>query len=173
MRMTASKQKDPDSSARHSGSSAAYRPEYCAVAKKMLADGAGVADLAERFGVSIRTVRQWQAEHNDFLAACMLGRGRRDRNVEQALFKRAVGYDREVDKILVCDGEIVHEKYIEHVPPDVGTSIFWLINGATAEWSHTPEPLVVNTGASKDEVWGDIKQQLIDQIRNNMRQSET
>ena len=163
--MAASKSNSHSWPDRRSGGSAGYRPEYCAIAKKMLADGASIAELAERFEVTIRTVREWQVKHDDFLTACMLGRGRRNRNVEQALFKAATGYDHYVEKSIKHKGEVVRIQCKEHVPPDVGAAIFWLTNRAPHDWSNTPEPKAADTPVTISDVLHQLAQEMIEQHR--------
>ena len=135
------------------------------MAKKLLAAGCTVADLAERFNVTIATVRRWQVKHDDFLAACMLGRGRRSRDVERALFKRAIGYDRYVEKSIKHEGELVRMQCKEHVPPDVQAAIFWLTNRMPQDWSLAPDPAAANSWMSKDDVLNEIAQQLSSQYQ--------
>lgn len=45
-----------------------------------------------------------------------------------------MGYSHEAVKIIVVAGEVRHEQYIEHYPPDTTAAIFWLKNRKKREW---------------------------------------
>lgn len=93
-----------------------YKPTYAEVARRMCAQGATHADLADRFGVTIDTIVAWQFEHQAFSAACRLGQEAADDRVEPSLYDRAIGY--------TYDGEPIREC----VPPDTRAAKFWLHN---------------------------------------------
>lgn len=72
-----------------------------------------------------------------------------DIQVENALLKRALGYDFQEAKIEKSDKDGVKIiQTLKHIPPDVGAAAFWLKNRRPDKWRDKP---VDNTGP-KDEV---------------------
>ena len=70
-----------------------------------------------------------------------LGKGAADNRVERSLYKRAVGFERDVVKVfLPKDAESpVYARYRESVPPDPTSMIFWLKNRRRNEWRDKQE----------------------------------
>lgn len=111
-----------------------YQPKYADIARRMCAQGATRADLADRFGVSINTVVAWQLEHQEFFDSCKRGRDAADARVEQSFYERAVGYTYDSEKLLVVQGEVIREPIKEHIPPDPRAAEFWLRNRRPDRW---------------------------------------
>ena len=111
-----------------------YKPEFCAIARKMCELGATDEDLAEAFGVSDRTIQSWQVTHEDFSAAVAVGKSAADNLVERRFYNRAVGYSYDTVKVFQHHGEPVVVPYREHVPPDTAAAIFWLKNRRRDRW---------------------------------------
>lgn len=63
-----------------------YKPEYAAIAKKMCALGATVADLADAFGVAISTIWSWQAASTEFFESCKIGRDLPNERVKRSFY---------------------------------------------------------------------------------------
>lgn len=112
-----------------------YRKEYAEQAKKLCAQlGATEADIAEFLGVATRTVERWKVEHAEFCRALKLGKKVADARVEQSLYRRAIGYSHEAEKIFQHGGAVVRAKTLEQYPPDTTACIFWLKNRDKANW---------------------------------------
>ena len=111
-----------------------YQPNYAEIARRMCAQGATRADLADRFGVTINTIVAWQFEYEEFSASCRQGREAADDRVEQSFYERAVGYTYDSEKLLVVRGEVVRERVREHVPPEPRAAEFWLRNRRPDRW---------------------------------------
>ena len=63
-------------------------------------------------------------------------------SVEEALLKRATGYDYEEDTWELVEGELrLTKKCRKHVPPDVKAILSWLYNRLPNQWRATQEPL--------------------------------
>ena len=112
----------------------AYKPEYAAQAGKACQAGFTDQELADLFGVSVRTINTWKAQHVDFLQALKAGKTEADDRVERALYHRAVGYSHEVEKPMVIDKDVRIVTYTERMPPDTTACIFWLKNRNPEEW---------------------------------------
>jgi hypothetical protein len=111
-----------------------YKPQYAEIVRRMCAQGATRADLADRFGVTINTIVAWQFEHQEFSASCKQGREAADDRVEQSFYERAVGYTYDSEKLLVVQGEVIRAPIKEHVPPDPRAAEFWLRNRRPNRW---------------------------------------
>ena len=111
-----------------------FRPEYIAQAQIMCSAGATDSDLAEEFGVTTQTVRNWRLRYPEFFAAIKLSKDVADQEVERSLYARAKGYTFNSEKIFCKDGQVTRVACVEHVPPDPTSMIFWLKNRKPAEW---------------------------------------
>jgi hypothetical protein len=108
----------------------AYKPEYAEQAKKLAVMGLTDAELADVFGVSVRTLYNWKATYPALAKALKVGKKAPDDRVERSLYQRAVGYEYESEKVFQHNGTIVRAKTREHVPASVTAAIFWLKNRA-------------------------------------------
>ena len=117
-----------------------YKPEFCDIARKLCEEGASNAELAAHFHINISDILTWQMDHSEFSDACKLGKGRFDAHVERALYTRAVGQTRVVEKVKRHKGEVFIVRYREHVPLDFGAAKTWLCNRRSADWARNPEP---------------------------------
>src|SRR6185437_12112679 len=111
-----------------------FKPEFCAIARKMCELGATDEDLAEAFGVSDRAIQKWMVTHEEFSSAVRVGKSATDDLVERRFYNRAVGYSYDAVKVFQHQGEPVIVPYREHVPPDTSAAIFWLKNRRRDKW---------------------------------------
>jgi hypothetical protein len=112
-----------------------YEQRFAQQASKLCELGATDEDLADFFGVSIRTVLRWKTEHAEFCQALKSSKEAADQRVERSLYQRAVGYTSDAVKIFQKkDGTPLVVEYREHVAPDTTAAIFWLKNRKPAEW---------------------------------------
>jgi hypothetical protein len=107
----------------------AFKPEYVAQAK-MLCErfGAIDSDLAEFFGVSVRSIHRWKHDFPEFREALTVGKEVADDRVEQSLYARAIGYSHDAVKIMAVEGKVIEVPYVEHFPPDTPAARLWLMN---------------------------------------------
>ena len=54
--------------------------------------GATDAEIADAFGVSVRTLNRWKKDHDSFYEALISGKNQADAKVERKLYERAIGY---------------------------------------------------------------------------------
>jgi len=99
--------------------------------------GATDLDVAQAFGVSVRTVHRWKLDYPEFEEALRLGKDEADQLVEKSLFKRATGYTFDSEKIVSTGGVVQRVETMEHVPPDTTAAIFWLKNRQPDTWRDT------------------------------------
>lgn len=121
------------------GRPSSFKPEYVDQARKLCKLGATDVELADFFGVSVTTIKNWQSEHDEFLSALKAGKEQADDRVERSLYHRATGYTYDSEKVFQFQGEVIRAPIREHVPPDTTAAIFWLKNRRKAEWRDRTE----------------------------------
>lgn len=99
-------------------------------------DGLTEEQIAEKMGVSRKTLFNWKKQHLPILHALKKGKEVIDRQVENALLKRALGY--QYDEITKEGGEIT-KVVTKEVQPDTTAQIFWLKNRKPTEWRDKQE----------------------------------
>ncbi len=114
-------------------------------------NGLSNEQIAHNMGISLTTLKDWRNKYPPISAALKKGKEVVDLEVENALYKSAVGYTVKVrkpikvktEKQLAGKGKIVEERieYIEeevYVPASNTAQIFWLKNRASDRWSDKP-----------------------------------
>lgn len=108
-------------------------------------DGTIDEDIAKKLGVAYSTFRVYVDKYPALSAALKRGKEVADVEVENALFRRAIGYQydevtRESDKRIDPEtGELVDvmvetKRVTKEVQPDVAAQIFWLKNRRPDKW---------------------------------------
>jgi hypothetical protein len=118
-----------------------YDPADLPKVKELSNAGATDLELADYLGVSLTTLYRWKNEHKDFRHAIKSGKVEADERVQRSLYKRALGYEIDSEKIF-CDaktGEVTRVPYREHIPPSDTAMIFWLKNRMKEEWRDKTE----------------------------------
>jgi len=110
-------------------------PQGLELLKGWARDGLTDDQIAHNIGVSRSTLSQWKIAYPDILNALKEGKEYVDIQVENALLKRALGYDYQEKRIEVSekDGRKVVQT-IKHVPGDTTAQIFWLKNRRPDKW---------------------------------------
>ena len=113
-----------------------YQPEYCEQAKKLCQLGATDLEMADFFGVDVRTFYRWKAEHDEFCQSVKIGKEVADERVERSLYQKAIGYEQDAVKIFMpSQAEApVYAEYREKIAPDTTAAIFWLKNRRPDQW---------------------------------------
>jgi hypothetical protein len=111
-----------------------YRPEYAEQAEKLCLLGATDMQLADFFGVSEQTINAWKHSFPKFLESLKDGKEKFDNAVVRTLYRKAIGYEYDSEKIVVVDGQVVRVPVRELVPPSDTAMIFWLKNRRPKEW---------------------------------------
>ena len=98
-------------------------------------DGLIDSQVAKNIGIAYNTFRNWKRKYPQLQEALLKGKEVVDREVENALLKRALGYTYEEVKVTESekDGKKV-ERTTKTALPDVTAQIFWLKNRKPAEW---------------------------------------
>ena len=83
-------------------------------------DGLTDEQIAKNLGIAYSTFREYKNKYSAFSAVLKKGKEVADIEVENALFKRAIGYK--------------YKEVIKEMPGDVGAQIFWLKNRKSSKW---------------------------------------
>ena len=98
-------------------------------------DGLIDEQIAKNMGIALSTLKLWKNGHPAILAALKRGKEVIDIEVENALYKRAIGYTyEEVKEEEMPDGRIRRTVTTKEVAGDTTAQIFWLKNRKPAEW---------------------------------------
>lgn len=125
--------------AKKTGRPSKYRKEFVEQGAKLTRMGATDAQLADFFKVTLSTLYLWKVQHQEFSEALRRGKDEVDAQVEQSLFRRAMGYTHDSEKLFQSFGKVVRAQTQEHYPPDVTAMIFWLKNRQPEKWREKPD----------------------------------
>ena len=107
----------------------------------LAAAGDTEAEIANKVGVSLRSILNWKGKHPDFLRAMQESKSIADDLVEATLFQLAVGGHRLPKLKVVYDQDAKEFKThtsLEILAPDARACEFWLRNRRPAEWRSSP-----------------------------------
>ena len=94
-------------------------------------DGLIDEQIAHNMGITTKTLYEWKNKYGEISEALKKGKEVIDRQVENALLKRALGYT--YDETTYEDG-VETKRVTKEVAPDTTAQIFWLKNRKPAEW---------------------------------------
>ena len=108
-------------------------------------DGLTDEQISHNMGIGYSTFKEWLNKFPALSAALKKGKAPVDIEVENALLRRALGYDYdEIVKELVPtgktgdDGKPIFKQHVKtvtkHMPPDTTAQIFWLKNRRPGRW---------------------------------------
>ena len=104
-------------------------------------DGLTKEQIAKNIGCSRETLNQWENKFSDISDAIKKGREVVDREVENALLKRARGYNVEetteelrFNRTTGQNEMVVTKRITKHIAPDTTAQIFWLKNRKPNEY---------------------------------------
>lgn len=133
-------------------------------------DGLTDEQIAKNMGIGYSTLQTWKSKYQDIQDTLKRGKEVVDREVENALLKRALGYSynevtQEADEL----GELSVTKVVtKQVSPDVTAQIFWLKNRKPGKWRDRKETEisggleVQNKSNPYDELTAEELRKLID-----------
>lgn len=94
-------------------------------------DGLTDEQIAHNMNISRQTLNEWKRKYPSISDTLKKGKEVIDRQVENALLKRALGY--RYDEVTYEDG-VETKRVTKEVQPDVTAQIFWLKNRKPNEW---------------------------------------
>lgn len=84
----------------------------------------------------------WLKESDDLRKAVETSKEVADMTVEEALYRRAVGYDYWEEQYELIEGELrLVKRWKRHLPPDTKAILHWLFNRMPGSWRAVQEPL--------------------------------
>lgn len=123
-------------------------PEGLLLIEGWARDGLTDEQIAHNMGISRDTLYEWKKKYTDISDTLKKGKEVVDRMVENALLKRALGYEYTETKTVKSEKDGVKvEITVKQVVPDTTAQIFWLKNRKPNEWRDKPENKEVNGGA--------------------------
>ena len=103
-------------------------------------DGLTDEQIAGNIGITATTLYEWKNRFPEISEALKRGKEVVDLQVENALLKRALGYEYMEERVEISDKD--GRKVIQTtktVPPDTTAQIFWLKNRRPDKWRDKPE----------------------------------
>ncbi len=102
-------------------------------------DGLTDEQIAGNMGISHTTLYEWRKKYPNISEALKKGKEVVDVEVENALYKRAIGYDYEETTEEQSEDGYKKRVIKKHMPPDTTACIFWLKNRKPREWRDKQE----------------------------------
>lgn len=105
-------------------------------------DGLTDEQIAQKMGITAKTLYEWKKKYGEICESLKKGKEVVDRQVENALLKRALGYEyTEVTKEYIPEAGkmIVTKEVSKQVVPDTTAQIFWLKNRKPEDWRDKPK----------------------------------
>lgn len=102
-------------------------------------DGLVDEQIAHNMGIAPGTLYDWKKKFSEISEALKKGKEIVDIQVENALLKRALGYEYDEQRIEKSDKDgtkIIQT--VKHVPGDVTAQIYWLKNRKPDKWRDKP-----------------------------------
>lgn len=87
--------------------------------------------IASNLGIGVSTLYKYRGQHEELVEALKAGKEVVDLQVENALLKRALGY--QYDEVTIEGGQET-KRVTKQMAPDVTAQIFWLKNRKPGDW---------------------------------------
>lgn len=117
------------------GRDSKYRPEFADQARKLCLLGATDVEIADFFGVDVRTIHRWKTQFPAFCHSIREGKIKADAEVADSLYRRATGEHVEIQKLVKKGDDYEAVKLIQYVPGDPQAAYKWLLNRRRQDWS--------------------------------------
>ena len=115
-------------------------PEGLTLIEGWAREGLSDEQISHNMGIVPKTLYEWMNKYSDISKSVKKGKEVADFEVENALYKSAMGYEYEEVKQYIKDmGNGKQEKRIEktmkHIAPNTTAQIFWLKNRKRDKWN--------------------------------------
>jgi hypothetical protein len=120
--------------------------------------GATDQEIADAFGISVRTLHRWKKDYPSFAERLSEAKDIADAKVERMLYERAIGYtyeDTEVIQEFDANGNLKPgriRKTKKHCPPDVLAGMYWMNNRQPSRFKRNPENFIQSDEVVVDDV---------------------
>ena len=144
------------------GRSTKYSDDIVEKAKYWARDGCTDEEIAKKLNIGLRTLYTWLNKYPHFKQALKENKEIVDYQVENALLKRALGFEyEETEMVASKDGKTTRVKKIKKImPPDTTAAIFWLKNRQPLKWR---DKKVDNLEVNQDSIDGYIEATAVDE----------
>lgn len=115
----------------------------------LYAKGATDQEVADSFGVSVRTIHRWKKDHPEFAEVVLQSKEVADAKVERSLYQLATGCEyTNTDTEITIDKDgnqkpAKIKKTTVQAKPDTGAVCFWLKNRKPQEWRDRREEVII------------------------------
>ena len=125
------------------------------------------AQIAKKLGIAMSTFSLYKLKHSEFSEALKNSKEELIENLEDSLFRRAMGYSYEETKIeKESDGRAKITKITKELPPDVGALIFALKNLAPGKWKNDDRFIIQKNDA--EEKQADMHQITLEALKSRI-----
>ena len=139
-------------------------PEKLILLEGWARDGLTDEQIAQNMGICRDTLIEWKKKYSDISDTIKKGKEVVDFEVENALLKRALGYNATEIKTKTINGEIAEQTItVKNIPPDTGAAVFWLKNRRPDKWR---ENVIPDDSAALDRL-----DQVLKEVRENAKKS--
>ena len=146
-----------------------YRNDFPKRAEEYASKGMIDTEIAKKLGIHKDTFYVYIKKYPDFSDSIKRGKQPIDEQVEQALLKRALGFEHEETTVEYNKQPIIPgmpipptvrtvKKTKKMIVPDVTADKFWLINRQPRRWREQSEQTVIIKGASIEEMEKNIQE---------------
>lgn len=123
-------------------------------------DGMSRSEIADKIGISVATFRRWEKRNVGISEAVKIGRELTDITVENAILKKALGFEtEEVKTVIKANGDEEVTTVKKNVPPDVSAAAVWLKNRRPDKWRDKPTEGNGGVYEKLDEIIGGLDAQ--------------
>lgn len=113
-------------------------PEGLTLLEGWARDGLTDEQIASNMGIVPSTLYVWKEKYKEISEALKRGKEVVDYQVENALLKRALGYDCQETRVEKSDDGKKVIQTLKHIPADTTAQIFWLKNRRPDKWRDKP-----------------------------------
>ncbi len=132
-------------------------------------------EIAEKMGVGVKTLEKYKQQYKEIGEALDKGKSSADDKVENALLKRALGYEyTEVYHERVLNKEtgeyefVLTKEVTKDVKPDISAQLFWLKNRRPEQWRDKKEIEVESTINTTSDLSDEELMEKINQLKQKL-----
>lgn len=106
-------------------------------------EGIAIDEIALKYiGIGTTTMTRWRQKSKEFNDALRVSQDINNAQVEEALLKRALGYEYDEDTWELIEGTLRKTKTVrKHVSPDVKACLSWLFSRRPDRWRAIQDPV--------------------------------
>ncbi len=135
-------------------------PDKLLLLESWARDGLTDEQIALKLGINVGTLYVWKNKYHEIDEALKKGKEVIDVMVENALLKRALGYEYEEQQVVKYKEGCEIVTVIKYAMPDVTAQIFWLKNRRSEQWREKQQVDIRGSLDKLDEVLGKVEDNL-------------